>query len=66
MDSLETHAEASARASSGGELVNDQLAHIFLKRGQYGKATEYFENYAPHSCRRTANLTIRICMPINS
>lgn len=42
MDSLETEAEAIRGPLRRG-TVNDQLAHIFLKRGQYGKAKTYFE-----------------------
>lgn len=42
MDSLETEAEAIRGPLRRG-TVNDQRAHIYLKRGQYGKAKEHFE-----------------------
>lgn len=59
MDSLETEAEA-IRGPLRRTTVNDQLAHIFLKRGQYGKAKAHFEKMLSTPSEEPRELNINL------
>lgn len=59
MDSLETLAEA-VRGPLRRDMVYDQYAHLYLKKREYQKATEYFEMLISRPILSNQNLNNRI------